>query len=854
MVDLTNCDMEQIHIPGTIQEFGFLLIVSLEDLQIEQASQNISSFLDLSAEEILGKKIKSFLESKYIFEPLPDFKKGVNCAFVLELEHKISGQKILLEFALTNDDDYFVVEVTPLVEEYRPYQMMGSLSSTIDRIENSECLNELYHTVVEEIQNITRFDRVMIYQFDEECNGTVIAEKLSGNNIDSYRNHRFPSTDIPAQARKMLEENLLRFIPDVTYTPSSIIPKINPRTKKPTNLGKSLLRSPSPVHIEYLKNMEVGASLTISIMKDRELWGLIACQHQGKKSIGQSEKFAAQILGKLVSSLITSKVHLEDFQYSQNLLNTFDQLHQKIESTSKLYEALTKRSPTLLDLNPVVGSSLAMCYDGKWFTHGDTPSKDEILKLVSWIKSNGDDEVFVTDSLQRIYPPSLNFKSKVSGLLAINFPYGRTNFILWFRPEIIGTVTWAGNPQKTVETRTGISTLHPRQSFEGWEEEVRLKSVPWKKSEIEVVKKLKRSIIEYELLRQYKEFQILADSVDHYIWVSSPDGTPEYYNKRWMEVTGLTDDFYNEANQTSHLIHPDDLPKMRDSWMNSIKNGIPYTAEMRIKTSTGDYQWVLTRTTPSKNEKGEIIKWYGSGINIDHIKKIEEELNNALAARDEFISLASHELKTPITSLGLLLELSYRTLKKSNVIAPYIERSVKELKRLRYLVDDLLDVSKITSGKMDLLFHQNDLSKIIFSVLERYQGEKRLDHLLSKFEKMPVIIVECDEFRIEQVLTNLISNALKYGDGKQIDIDLSDEGDSVVFIVKDQGIGISPEDQGRVFDRFERVGQNSGISGLGLGLYICKNIIDAHHGKIKVQSDLGKGTAFEVKLKKKLEL
>ena len=853
MVDLTNCDKEPIHIPGTIQEFGFLLIVSLEELQIEQVSQNIGQFLDFTAEEIIGKNFLSFLKDKYIFESFPYFKKGVNCVFVLELLHKVSSQKILLEFSLNSNDDYFIVEVTPLIEECRSYQIMGSLSSTIDRIEHTKCLKELYQTIVDEIQRITGFDRVMIYQFDEEWNGTVVAEKNSSNEVESYRNHRFPSTDIPAQARKMLCENLFRFIPDVSYTPSPIIPLTNPRTNRPTNLGRSLLRSPSPVHIEYLKNMKVGASLTISIMKDKELWGLIACQHREKKSIGQSEKFATQILGKVASSLVTSKTHLEDYQYSQNLLNTFDQLHRKIESTSKLYDALTTESPTLLDLNPVADSSLAMCYEGKWFFKGDTPSKNEILNLVSWIKNNGDDEVFVTDSLQRIYPPSLNFKSSASGLLAVNFPYGKTNFILWFRPEIIGTVTWAGNPQKTVEIEQEASSLHPRKSFEGWKEEVKFKSIPWKKSEIEVVKKLKRSIIEYELLRQYREFQILADSVDHYIWVSSPDGTPEYYNKRWMQVTGMTDDVYNDVNQTSALIHPDDLPKMRDFWMNSIKYGIPYTAEMRIKTRTGDYQWVLSRTTPAKNEKGEIIKWYGSGVNIDHIKKIEEELKNALAARDEFISLASHELKTPLTSLGLLLELSHRTLKKSNVIAPYIEKSVKELKRLRYLVDDLLDVSKISSGKMDLLFQQNDVIKIIIGVLERYQGEKRLDNLLSKFEKRPSIIVECDEFRIEQVLTNLISNALKYGDNKPIDIDLSENEDSVVFIIRDQGIGISQEDQGQIFDRFERVGKNSGISGLGLGLYICKNIVDAHKGEIKVTSDLGKGTTFEIKLQKKLD-
>ena len=167
-------------------------------------------------------------------------------------------------------------------------------------------------------------------------------------------------------------------------------------------------------------------------------------------------------------------------------------------------------------------------------------------------------------------------------------------------------------------------------------------------------------------------------------------------------------------------------------------------------------------------------------------------------------------------------------------------------------MDELLDVSKISSGKMDLRFHMNDLTKIVIGVLERYQGETKLDHLLPKFEKMSPHIIECDEFRIEQVFTNLISNALKYGKNKPIDIDLTDLGDHVEFLIKDQGVGISKKDQGRIYDRFERVGEDVGISGLGLGLYITKNIIDAHLGEIKVESELGEGTAFRVKLRKRI--
>lgn len=851
MTEITKKNKESTDLPATIQEFGFLLIISFENFYIEQTSQNISEFLDYTAEDILGKKFQNFLSEKYLVGSFPELRPGLSPVFVLEVQHKTSKEKSLFEFTVISNDHYFVVEVVELDEEFRSYQVMASLSGIIARLEQTKCLKELCQTIVEETQRITDFDRVMIYQFDEEWNGTVVAEKLARDHLRSFANHRFPSSDIPPTSRQMLRENLIRFIPDVFYESSPLVPALHPKTKESSFSGKSLLRSPSKIYIDYLKNLQVGASLTISIIKNNELWGIIACQHEGKKNIGQSERFASQILGTVVSSLITSKINFEDYQYSQNLLSLFDKLQLRIESSHRLLDALTNGKPSVVDLNPVEGSSVAVRYNGKWFIHGDTPSKAELLKLAAWIKENNDEEVFATDSLQRIYPESSHFKILVSGLLAVIFPFGENNFIFWFRPERIGFVTWSGNPQKMIESSKNLQPDSDSSLVES-KEEVRLKSVPWKKSELELVKKLKRSVIEYELLSQYKEFQILADSVDHYIWVSSPDGTPEYYNKRWMEITGLTDDFDNVANLGQNLIHPEDLPRISQLWHNSIKGGVPYTAELRIKTAQGVYQWILTRVIPAKNEKGQIIKWYGSGVNIDQIKKIEEELKDALSVRDEFISLASHELKTPITSLGLLLELSNRTLKKSNVVAPYIERSIKELRRLRYLVDELLDVSKISSGKMDLRFRMNDLTKIVIGVLERYQGETNLDHLLPKFEKMSPHIIECDEFRMEQVFTNLISNALKYGKNKPIDIDLTDLSDHVEFLIKDQGVGISKKDQGRIYDRFERVGENVGISGLGLGLYITKNIIDAHLGEIKVESELGEGTAFRVKLRKRI--
>ncbi|HLT23479.1 MAG TPA: PAS domain-containing sensor histidine kinase, partial [Bacteriovoracaceae bacterium] len=292
--------------------------------------------------------------------------------------------------------------------------------------------------------------------------------------------------------------------------------------------------------------------------------------------------------------------------------------------------------------------------------------------------------------------------------------------------------------------------------------------------------------------------------------------------------------------------------KIRDYWYTALQTGKPSSVEMRIKDKDGNYRWILNRIVPVKNAQGEIVKWYGSGTDIDHIKRIEQDLKGALSVRDEFISLASHELKTPITSLSLLLELTQRSLRKSKVVDKYMDRALRELRRLRFLVDELLDVSKMSVGKMDVHFEEYDFCKIVYEVLERYQNDPRIQEIITPFKEHTPIIIECDKFRMEQVVTNIISNALKYGEEKPIEVSISEDQDIVTFSVRDFGLGISEENHKKIFERFERVVSQRGISGLGVGLYICKSIIDVHRGEIIVESAIGEGSTFKIKLWKKI--
>lgn len=588
--------------------------------------------------------------------------------------------------------------------------------------------------------------------------------------------------------------------------------------------------------------------MTVSILKEGKLWGLIACHHEKAKDISQFERFCSQIIGKLVSSLIASKENVENYQFKTRLDNTLESIRHNLKRSTNIIDVLLNQKPSIRDLNQVEGASLAIHHNNQWAFYGDTPTKEEIFSLSHWVRDHhGKDEVFVTDSLVKIYPAAQRFKAPIAGVMVLSLPYDEDNFIMLFRPELESTVTWAGDPKKSEELKEGKLILHPRKSFEGWKEKVKFRSEPWKNSEIEVFQKLKRIIIEYELLRQYKQFQVLADSLDQFIWVSTADGIPMYYNKRWYEVTGVNV-FTDYIEQIKNIIHPEDFDRAAELWSQSLKEGTPYNCEIRFRTINGEYIWILCHSIPVKDEQGQVLRWYGSGVNIQEIKEIQSDLKKALRTRDEFISLASHELKTPITSMGLLLELSERNLAKSKDITPYVLKSILELKRLRHLVDDLLDVTKINSGKIDFNFKQNNITEIIFQVLERFQNEERIVDQIQKFKDVPPVMIECDAFRIEQVITNLISNALKYGGEKPIKLELKRDLGQVVVKVIDQGMGISQEDQKKLFHRFQRVGKIKGINGLGLGLYICKSIIDAHQGKIGLESELGVGTTFYFEL------
>jgi len=342
-----------------------------------------------------------------------------------------------------------------------------------------------------------------------------------------------------------------------------------------------------------------------------------------------------------------------------------------------------------------------------------------------------------------------------------------------------------------------------------------------------------------DLLVSREHFKFLANNIPVIVWTANPEGVPTYYNKKWTDYTGTTlESSVGEGWQ--NVLHADDHSNAIERWKTSIKDQIPYELECRIKSADGKYRLHFVNAVPFRDEKGNIVTWLGTCTDI-------EERKMEIDKKDEFIGIASHELKTPLTSLKGYMQL-LETIHNDGESGLYLKKANDAVGKLQHLINDLLDVSKIQSGKLEFLKSRTDLSDIVKETVENcmhmYPG--------STFEHstVPGLHVNANPDRLEQVLMNLITNAVKYsGENKKVIIQATRFGNDPGVSITDFGIGLSENDKKLVFDRFYRAASHKHMSGgLGMGLFIASEIIKAHGGKLEVSSTLHQGSVFSFTL------
>jgi PAS domain S-box-containing protein len=352
-------------------------------------------------------------------------------------------------------------------------------------------------------------------------------------------------------------------------------------------------------------------------------------------------------------------------------------------------------------------------------------------------------------------------------------------------------------------------------------------------------------------------YRALVDNLPQMAFSGSPNGDIDFYNRGWYEYTGTTFEQLKGWGWET-IQSPEFLPAVLERWKHALKAGEPFEMEFPLKAKDGTYRWFLTRVQPLKNSAGQVLRWFGTNTDVENKRKEEAALRTAIEIRDTFLSVATHELKTPLTALALSLD-SLERVSSSHWEAEYVERvrrsaglARRQLRKLTDLVNDLLDVSRISSGQFSMELTVVDVVALVRECISRFETDPNFvaSQTEIRLEVGPPaqMLLRTARLRLEQVITNLLDNAAKYGPGKPIEVRIRVDHQRLMISVTDHGIGIEPQLASQIFERFGRGVSDRNYGGLGLGLYISRTIVEGLGGTIRMQSVPREGSTFTVEL------
>ncbi len=497
-IDLDNCAREPIHIPGSIQPRGVLAVVREHDFTVRQVSVNVVDLLGHSLNAILQRPLSALVGTEQaariqqVASTTPDLDHRDPLDCVIE----VAGEPRAFEAVLSRaSHGVLLVELERAYGE-RPFAFPNTyqaVRSSVEAFNRAVSLSELYDTAARAVRYLTGFDRVMVYRYDEDYNGEVVAECKRAD-LNSFLGLHYPSTDIPLQARALYEKNRLRLISDVDYTPAPLVPAIDPETGTPLDLTYAMLRSVSPIHVEYLQNMGVRASMSISLLRHGRLWGLIACHHYAGPLLPPlGTRAAAELLGATLSVHLVDRFEEEQLHKRLAAQAVLGKLAVAVMEDGKPLSAALLGTSGLFDLVPADG--VVVNVQGDYRVRGAVPPPQIVAAVVAWARDAGEG-IASTDCLSgELSAPDLD-PQVVAGALVLNLPDGQ--YAAWFRREVLRSVDWGGDPHnKAIAVGEGDTVrISPRKSFERWREIVEQHSQPWTPSQVECADALRRHLVD----------------------------------------------------------------------------------------------------------------------------------------------------------------------------------------------------------------------------------------------------------------------------------------------------------------------------------------------------------------------
>jgi len=492
--DLSNCERELIHLAGSIQPHGVLLVLTEPSLAIAQVSANTEAALGFPEAELLGASIeilgedfaaalRTLVATMPLESPQPlrlplRTRTGMSAATVLVHRPPVGGLIVELE------------DVVPGGIRRRTPDLASRLTRTVTQLSSAHSLTALAELVVREMRDLIGYDRVMVYRFDADGHGAIIAEAKE-KSLEPFLHRHYPASDIPQRARELYLRNKVRLLVDVQYTAIPIEPRMSPATGEDLDLSMSVLRSISPMHLQYLQNMGVRGTLVASLVHEGKLWGLISCHHMSPRYQAYDMRAACELIAEVVSTRISALEHFAEAQ-AEVLVRRLE--HRLIEATSTDgdWRRALFDTPRQL-LQPVGATGAALLFDGEVQTTGDVPSTPDLRALFAFLDAQGTDPVFSCASIAKLRPALAAITPVAAGVLAVRFGAGRGEYLVWFRKEQLQDVTWGGDPHKPVLFEEGME-LSPRRSFAAWHQIVRDTAIPWTQREAAIAKAIGNSL------------------------------------------------------------------------------------------------------------------------------------------------------------------------------------------------------------------------------------------------------------------------------------------------------------------------------------------------------------------------
>lgn len=760
-----ECDREPIHLSGQIQSHGILIALQEPEIKILQISENVVTYFGIAAPLLLGKSLSKLLSKKQT-KLILGYSKQENLEANNPFELKVSIHNSDPNLPTTvhrfngvlhrNKSNILILELEPYAYNHKhnlkPIEFYYVLQSFMADLRQVQAVSGFAQLLATKVRQINGFDRVMVYQFDPvNQSGQVIAEAKESH-LDSYLGLHYPASDIPKKARDIFAENWVRFIPDIAY---QAVPIIAISGDKPLDLTYASLRSVVAGHLEYLENMGVWGSMSISIRNGNQLWGMIACHHYQPKYLDCQTRKACELLGQFASIELLHQQEIETTRYQIRVKSIQEELRQAFSNELDFVQQVIDLNQDKL-LALVCAQGTAILLDDRLTLIGKTPTSTQVQALMVWfLEQNPKPEpIFFTNALSQIYPQAAEITDVASGVAIASITIKqKSHHIIWFRPEQLQTVNWAGASSNPIAIADdGEKRYTPRQSFKLWVETVRDQSLPWQPLEIEAASEIRKILM-----------QAILDS-----------------------------------------------------------------AQLALEKAA-------------------------------ELETAAKEAAIASRAKSEFLAKMSHELRTPLTAiLGFTNLISH----DQSLIATHkehLEIISRSGEHLLSLINDVLEISKIESGQVDLLEQPFDLYRLIYSIRDMFSIRAVNKGLELHFQIAPTVpqYVYGDAGKLRQILLNIVGNALKFTSAGYVSMKISakqivnkSESTSVnarwkfSFEVSDSGIGIPDHDLKSIFDPFKQTDRGKYLQGSGLGLSISRQFARMMAGDVMVSSKLGEGSSF----------